>query len=255
MVGIKIRSLSTSQQCQKHIFAPPSRILGRGALWCSAYERVLSWRYTHKRGSHQTDVKNGWNHSIWGRKPNRQRNLWGGGKISFISFLYPKWTPQLVLLDDGVSFKGMHTVNKKLLLVSCWSVYNEKHRMLRLDLFFGLTKKVTRIGLDKPQDFEGWVAWEEFTTYEVKNMIIFLGYRIPDFTGNLHTQKINKSHTNKANIICVQYNSRGSTGSGVNFVLSFLLLSLCDNYHISPLYMASVVCLHSHDPPLQYHIW
>ena len=57
-------------------------------------------------------------------------------------------------------------------------------------------------------------------------MIIFLGSRVSDFVGNSCAQKLNKTHTKRANIMGTQNKSRGSTGSGVNFVLTFLFYFL-----------------------------
>ena len=49
----------------------------------------------------------------------------------------------------------------------------------------------------------------------------------------------------------LQYNLRVSKGSDVNFVLSILLLSLCANSDLLPLYMTAVCCRHCSDTPLQ----
>ena len=45
----------------------------------------------------------------------------------------------------------------------------------------------------------------------------------------------------------ILYNFWGSTGRGINFLLSFLLLSICDNSQIFPLYVAAAIrcCWHS----------
>ena len=67
-------------------------------------------------------------------------------------------------------------------------------------------------------------------------MIIFPGSQVLDFSGNSHTQKINKTQTKRANITGFLHNSQGWTGSGVKFVLSFLLVFICDNYQ--PFYLS-----------------
>ena len=87
--------------------------------------------------------------------------------------------------------------------------------------------------------------------YEVHSMIIYLGSRVSYFTGNLRTRKPNKAQTKRVYITGVQYNSLGSTGGGVNFVLYFFLLSLCANSHLSPLSIAAVSFFHFCDPLLQ----
>ena len=46
------------------------------------------------------------------------------------------------------------------------------------------------------------------------------------FSGNLQAWNINKAQKNQVNIMVVQYNFLGSTGSGFNFVLLLLLLYL-----------------------------
>ena len=72
------------------------------------------------------------------------------------------------------------------------------------------------------------MSYIRYTIYEVHSTIISLGSRVSDLAGHSRAQKLNKAQARKANITGVQYNSRGSIGSGVNFVLSFLLLfSLC----------------------------
>ena len=53
--------------------------------------------------------------------------------------------------------------------------------------------------------------------------IISLGFQVSGFAGNSRAQNLNKEQTKRANITGVQNNFRGSTGSGVNFLLSFLL--------------------------------
>ena len=56
--------------------------------------------------------------------------------------------------------------------------------------------------------------------------IIFSGSQVPDFAGNLRTQKRKKTWTKEANTMgeMLQYNSWGSTGSGVNFFFAFFPL-------------------------------
>ena len=56
--------------------------------------------------------------------------------------------------------------------------------------------------------------------------IIFPGCRVSDFVGNSFARKLNKAQTKRVNIIGAQHNSRGSIGSGVNFVVSFLFYFL-----------------------------
>ena len=46
---------------------------------------------------------------------------------------------------------------------------------------------------------------------------------------------------------------RGSTGSGINFVLSMLFIHNCYNSQLLPLYMVDAICCHCRDPPLQFH--
>ena len=67
--------------------------------------------------------------------------------------------------------------------------------------------------------------------YEVHSTITFAGYRSSVFAVNLCAQKLKKAQTKRAKITGVKYNSRVSTWSGVNFVLTFLLLYLCANSH------------------------
>ena len=56
--------------------------------------------------------------------------------------------------------------------------------------------------------------------------IISLGSWVSDFARNSHERKLNKAQTKRANITGAQHNSRVSTGSGVTFLLSFLLYFL-----------------------------
>ena len=51
------------------------------------------------------------------------------------------------------------------------------------------------------------------------------------FCRKIALTKPNKAQTKRENIM-VQYNSWGSTVSGVNFVLYFLLIYICDNSHL-----------------------
>ena len=101
-----------------------------------------------------------------------------------------------------------------------------------------------------PEAYDCRYAVLEYT-YEVNSTIISLGFRVSYFAGNLCSRKINKSQTNQENIMGVQYNYRGSTGIGVNFVLSFSSLSICDTYHIYSFSMAAASCCHCCDSPLQ----
>ena len=71
-------------------------------------------------------------------------------------------------------------------------------------------------------------------------MIIFTGSQVSYFAGNLHTQKLNKAQTKRANIMGVQYFREiwyfsRINRSRVNFVLSFILSSfyflvICMNF-------------------------
>ena len=87
----------------------------------------------------------------------------------------------------------------------------------------------------------------------------FPGFSGFGFSGNLCAQKIIKAKTKQANITGIQYNSWVSTGNGVNFLLSFLLLSLCDNSHIPPFDPLSGGCQLSLMPrsatEIPYPIW
>ena len=49
----------------------------------------------------------------------------------------------------------------------------------------------------------------------------------------------------------VQYKLKGSIWSGFNFVLSFLLLYLCANFHLLTLYMAADIFCAYRDLPLK----
>ena len=68
--------------------------------------------------------------------------------------------------------------------------------------------------------------------YEVHSTIIFPAFRVSGFSGKSRAQKLEKAQTKSVKIMGVQYNSRISTGSGVNFVLYFLLPFLCKNSHL-----------------------
>ena len=63
----------------------------------------------------------------------------------------------------------------------------------------------------------------------------FTGFLRFGFCRKLARTKINKAQTKRANITGVQYNSWGSTGIGVKFALSFLLLFIYANSHLPPL--------------------
>ena len=73
-------------------------------------------------------------------------------------------------------------------------------------------------------------------------MLIFPGSWVSDFARNLCARKLNKEQTKRANITGVHYNWWGSTGSGTNFVLSFLILYFCANYHLLYLSIADASC-------------
>ena len=62
--------------------------------------------------------------------------------------------------------------------------------------------------------------------YKVHSTMIFPGSRVSNFAGNSCAKKLNKARTKRANITGAQNNLRGSTGVGVNFVLSFLFYFL-----------------------------
>ena len=83
------------------------------------------------------------------------------------------------------------------------------------------------------------------TVYKVHSTIIFSGYQVSDFAGNLRAQELNKSQTKLSNItgVKLKYNSKGSTGSGVNFVLLILfyfLFVLIPNFSPSPWRLSSI---------------
>ena len=75
--------------------------------------------------------------------------------------------------------------------------------------------------------------------YEVHSTIIFPGSGGSDFAGNSRAQELNKAQTKRANKTDVQYNSQISTGIGVNFMLSLLLIYICANSHILSLSIVS----------------
>ena len=69
-----------------------------------------------------------------------------------------------------------------------------------------------------------------FIIYDVHYTIIFLVYRVSDFSVNLWVQKLKKALTNQENITGLHYSSRiwsftRINRSDVNFVLSFILSS------------------------------
>ena len=80
----------------------------------------------------------------------------------------------------------------------------------------------------------------------------FPGFGVSDFAGTSRAKKL-KAWTKQLNItgVTLQYIFQVSTGSGVNFPLSFLLISLCANSHLSPLSMDNVSCCHYHHPTLK----
>ena len=92
-------------------------------------------------------------------------------------------------------------------------------------------------------------------SYEVHFTIIFPGSQVSDFTGNLRAQNLNKAQTKQANINSAKYNSQGSTGSGVNFVLSFLLMYIFSIYHLFPLSMTASIHRCCCNPPLKHRVW
>ena len=68
--------------------------------------------------------------------------------------------------------------------------------------------------------------------YEVHSTIIFPGSWFSGFVGNLRVRKTNNAQTKRANTTGVEYKLQVSTGSGVNSVLPFLLISIYANFHI-----------------------
>ena len=91
--------------------------------------------------------------------------------------------------------------------------------------------------------------------YEVQSKIIIQGYQVSDFTGNLFPQKLNKALTMRANITVIQYNLKGSIGSGVNLVSSFSLISICANFHLLTLSIAASSCRFFCGITLKYRVW
>ena len=101
-----------------------------------------------------------------------------------------------------------------------------------------------------------WFTWIKsfIIVYEVHSTIIYPGSWFLYFTGKLGRTKTQQG-TDKSSKHNVQYNSWVSTGSGINFVLSFfILLSLCVNYQLFPLSIASVSRRCCCGPPLKYHV-
>ena len=90
--------------------------------------------------------------------------------------------------------------------------------------------------------------------YKVHSTITSPGSRVSDFPGKLCAQELKKAQIKRANIMGVQYNSRGSTGSGVNFVLLFLLLSICAKSHLLPLSVAATNRRCWCSPTLKYRV-
>ena len=85
--------------------------------------------------------------------------------------------------------------------------------------------------------------------------IISVGSPVSNFAGNLRAQKLKKAQTKKANTTGVHYNSWWSIGSGVNFVLSFLLLYICDNSHLFSLSIEAASRRCCGGLPLTYCVW
>ena len=89
------------------------------------------------------------------------------------------------------------------------------------------------------------IYWKIYTRCSI---IIYPGSWVSNFAGNLRAQKVNKAQTNRANILGIQCNLRGSTWIGFNFFLTFLLLYICANSHLFPspwqlpAVVADVVC-------------
>ena len=75
---------------------------------------------------------------------------------------------------------------------------------------------------------------------------------VSDFAGNSGALKLKKVQTKLENITGVHYSSRGSTGSGVKFVLSFSLFYICAKSQILPLSIVATSHFCCHGPPLKY---
>ena len=90
-------------------------------------------------------------------------------------------------------------------------------------------------------------------TYEVHSMIISLGSRVYDFTGNLHTQKLNKEQTKLVNTTGIQYFRAYQQGvvSSTSSLIIYRIYSLYLPHNYAP---NSPFCLcHSHRQIMMPH--
>ena len=91
-------------------------------------------------------------------------------------------------------------------------------------------------------------------TYEVTSTITFPVSRVSGFAGKSRRKKTQQGTDKGSKRTGVQYNFWVQTGIGVNFVLSFLLLSIYANSHLLPLLIAADRCCCCRGLTLTYYI-